>query len=220
MKTLKIKAEKRTELGKKANRELRKLDRIPGVLYGGEEVLHFHMFRNDLRHLLFTPEVFFVELELEGKTYRAIKQEAQFHPVTDLILHVDFLEIFAGKPVAMHIPLNVVGQSVGVKKGGVLKQDMRYILMKGIPSVLPEKVVVDITLLDIGDSLKIADLDVKDIEFLVSEDVSIIGIVAARGLAEEEEEDEGGEEGEENEEGEEGEASEGADAKASEEKAE
>jgi large subunit ribosomal protein L25 len=213
MKTLKIKTEKRTELGKTANRKLRKQDRIPGVLYGGEEILHFHMFRNDLRHLLFTPEVYFVELEIEGKTYRAIKQEAQFHPVTDQVLHVDFLEIFDGKPVAMNIPLNVVGQSVGVKKGGVLKQDMRYILMKGIPSALPEKVVVDITNLDIGDSRKIADLDVKDVEFLVNEDVSIVGVVAARGLAEEAEETEG-------EEGEEGEESEGADAEASEEKAE
>jgi large subunit ribosomal protein L25 len=214
MKILKIKTEKRTELGKTANRKLRKQDRIPGVLYGGEKVLHFHMFRNDLRHLLFTPEVFFVELEIEGKTYRAIKQEAQFHPVTDQVLHVDFLEIFDGKPVAMNIPLRIEGQSVGVKKGGVLKQDMRYILMKGIPSVLPEKVVVDITDLDIGNSLKIADLDVKDVEFLVNEDVSIVGVVAARGLAEEEEEDEEGEEGEE------GEDSEGADAEASEEKAE
>jgi large subunit ribosomal protein L25 len=204
MKTLTIKAEKRTELGKAATRKLRNNDRVPGVLYGGEEVLHFHMFRNDLRHLLYTPEVFFVDLDIDGEIYRAIKQEVQFHPVTDKVIHMDFIQIFDEKPVVMSIPLKIEGQSVGVKKGGVLKADFRYLLLKAKPALLPEKITVDISPLDIGDSIKVGDLTLDNVEFLERKNVSIVGVVAARGVAE------GTEEGEE------GEGEEGGDAEASE----
>jgi large subunit ribosomal protein L25 len=184
MKTLKIKAEKRTELGKVATRELRKQDRVPCVLYGGEEIVHFHVFRNDLRHLLITPDVYFVNLEISGNKYHAILKEAQFHPVSDEVLHLDFLQIFDDKVVVFDVPVKLEGQSVGVKRGGVCQKDYRYLRLKALPSNLPQEVMIDVTDLDIGNAIRIKDINIDNVEVIGRDSVVIVSIVTARGAAE------------------------------------
>src|SRR6056297_125561 len=158
MKELTIKATKRESLGKSATKKLRKQGEVPCVLYGGEEVVHFHASRNDFRHLLYTPNVYFVNLEVNGDTYKGIMKDYQFHPVTDEVLHIDFFEMKAGTPLDMMIPVHTEGLAEGVKEGGVVKQDYRYLKIRALPKDMPEEVHIDISPLGIGDSVKVGDI--------------------------------------------------------------
>ncbi|MFO7790519.1 MAG: 50S ribosomal protein L25/general stress protein Ctc [Bacteroidota bacterium] len=217
MKTLTIKGKLREELGKAATKKLRKQGEVPCVLYGGENIVHFHAPVNNFRHLLYTPNVYFVNLEIGDNTYKAIMKDYQFHPVTDQVIHLDFYEMKEKKPLDMMIPLHLQGLAEGVKEGGVLKQDYRYLKVRALPKDMPESIDIDITPLTIGDSVKVEDLDVENAQILEKDSVSVVGVVAVRGVAEieaeaeaaaaaeaEEEEAEEGEEGEEGEEAEEG----------------
>lgn len=233
MKRFQIKCETRKTTGKNASKKLRKNEQVPCVLYGGEKVIHFTAHENHFKKLIFTHQVYQVDLEIDDDNYQAIMQDKQFHPVTDKIIHVDFLQIFDAKPVKMKIPVRIVGDSMGIKEGGVMVQGLRYVFLKGLPADLPDFVEVDITDLDIGMSMKIGDLSFEKLEKLDSDTTAIVGISAPRSKADleadiETPEDEleecelaEGEEGEEGEaaEGEEGEAAEGeGEGKAKEEK--
>ncbi|MFO7879970.1 MAG: 50S ribosomal protein L25/general stress protein Ctc [Bacteroidota bacterium] len=224
MKTITIKTQERKALGKSATRKLRKDGEVPCVLYGGEEIVHFHAPVNSFRHLLYTPNVYYVNLEVGDKTYQAIMQDYQFHPVTDVVMHIDFYEIKEGELLDMLIPVHIEGLSEGVKKGGVRKQDYRYLKLRALPKDMPEEILIDVTPLDIGDSVKVADLEFKNAEILEKDSVSVVGIVAVRGIAELEAEAaeaaEGEEEEEEGVEGEAAEGEEGAENEAAEEKSE
>ncbi|MDA3820437.1 MAG: 50S ribosomal protein L25/general stress protein Ctc [Candidatus Delongbacteria bacterium] len=224
MKTLTIKGSIREELGKAATKRLRKQGEVPCVLYGGENVVHFHAPLNDFRHLLYTPNVYFVDLELGDNTYQAIMKDSQFHPVTDTVIHLDFFEIKEGKAMDMKIPVHLCGLAEGVKEGGVLKQDYRYLKVRALPKDMPETIEIDISPLTIGDSVKVGDLEIENASIHEKENVSVVGIVAVRGIAEieaeaaaaaeaaEEEEEGEAEEGEEGEEGAEEAAKEGEEA--------
>ncbi|MFP4663342.1 MAG: 50S ribosomal protein L25/general stress protein Ctc [Bacteroidales bacterium] len=224
MKTITIKTQERKTLGKSATRKLRKDGEVPCVLYGGEEIVHFHAPVNSFRHLLYTPNVYYVNLEIGDKTYQAIMKDYQFHPVTDVVMHIDFYEIKEGELLDMLIPVHVEGLSEGVKKGGVRKQDYRYLKLRALPKDMPEEILIDITPLDIGDSVKVGDLGFENAEILENDLVSVVGIVAVRGIAELEAEAaeaaEGEEEEEEGAEGEAAEGEEGAENEAAEEKSE
>ena len=213
MKTLAISAKLRNGTGKKDSKALRNQGNVPCVLYGGEKQVCFYAHENDFRNLVHTPDVFIVELDIEGEKYRAIMQDLQFHPVTDKLLHLDFLQIFDDKEVTMTIPVHLEGMSIGIRNGGVLSFRRRKIITRAIPGNLPDYIEINIEDLDIGQSIFIKDLRVDKYSFLAADNAVVVGVRTARELIIEEEEEEEleGEEGEITE-GEEGAVVEGAEA--------
>jgi len=135
MKTFELTGTLRTDLGKKATKAQRKEDLIPAIIYGGEgnkDAIHFSVKDADVKKLIFTPEVFTVDLTLDGKKYKAILKDMQFHPVSDRLLHLDFLHIFEDKPIVIEIPVVLDGLAEGVKAGGKLSLDMRKLKVKAL----------------------------------------------------------------------------------------
>ena len=202
MKTLAISAKTRNGTGKTDSKALRNQGNVPCVLYGGEKQVCFYAHENDFRNLVYTPDVFIVELDIEGEKYRAVMQDLQFHPVTDKLLHLDFLQIFDDKEVTMTIPVHLEGMSIGIRNGGVLSFRRRKIITRAIPGNLPDYIEINIEDLDIGQSIFIKDLRVDKYSFLAADNAVVVGVRTARELIIEEEE-------EEELEGEEGEVSEG-----------
>ncbi len=213
MKTLAISAKTRNGTGKTDSKALRNQGNVPCVLYGGEKQVCFYAHENDFRNLVYTPDVFIVELDIEGEKYRAVMQDLQFHPVTDKLLHLDFLQIFDDKEVTMTIPVHLEGMSIGIRNGGVLSFRRRKIITRAIPGNLPDYIEINIEDLDIGQSIFIKDLRVDKYSFLAADNAVVVGVRTARELIIEEEEEEEleGEEGEIVE-GEEGAVVEGAEA--------
>ena len=180
MKTIAISAEKRTELGKKSTRDLRKADHVPCVMSGGSEVIHFHAHENDFRHILYTPKAYIIELNLDGKTHKAVMQELQFHPVTDKLNHIDFVEVFEDKPVTMEIPIHLTGAAIGLKDGGKPRQRRRVLKVRGLIKDLPDTLDIDITHVRIGDVIKIGDLSYENLEILDPARSMVYAIVSSR----------------------------------------
>ena len=202
MKTFAIGAEAR-ETNKIANRALRNQGKVPCVLYGGEKQVYFSATENDLNKLVNTPNVYIVEIENGKDTYKAILQDIQFHPVTDRILHVDFLQIFDDKEVTISIPVNFIGTPIGVRNGGNLKVIRRAIKTRALPANLPDAIDINIEDMKIGKVLYIGDIRSDKYTFLAADRAVIVAVKMARGAVEDEEEDE-----------EEGETAEGGDAPA------
>jgi len=180
MKTIAISAEKRSELGKKSTRDLRKIDHVPCVMYGGAEVLHFHAHENDFRHIVYTPNAFIVEFDLDGKKHKAVMQELQFHPVTDKLNHIDFVEVFDDKPVTVEVPIKLVGAAIGLKDGGKPRQRRRVLKVRGLVKHLPDVLEIDITDVAIGDVIKIGDLNYDNLEILDPSRSMIFAVVSSR----------------------------------------
>ena len=145
MKTFELKGTVRTDLGKKATKAERVAENVPCVLYGGAENVHFTATVSDIRKLVYTPEVFVVNLNIDGKETKAILKALQFHPVTDKVLHMDFLAITETKPVMVELPVKLEGLAEGVKAGGKLSLEMRKLKVKGIYTQIPENIVVNVT---------------------------------------------------------------------------
>jgi large subunit ribosomal protein L25 len=209
MKSVEIKAKLRTNLGKSANKKLRKEEMVPGVIYGGAENIYFYAYKNEFTKLVYTPESFLINIDIEGKNYFCHLQETQFHPITDEIIHVDFIEIKETEPIKISLPVKLTGLSVGIKAGGKLKRNMRKIKVKGLVKDLPEFIEVDITHLDIGHSVKIDSLDIENLEILDPKSSVVVMVKSARGVA-------SGMDLEEDEEGAEGETTEGAEGETTE----
>ena len=207
MKTAEIKADIRENVGTGGAAHSRRNDKIPAVVYGEHGVQHIEVDYNSMAKLVLTPDLYLINLEVGKDTLRVIVQDAQFHPVTDRIIHIDFLEAAVGKTAKLNIPVNIVGSSKGVLDGGQLVVKMRKLRVKGTPAELPEAIDVDITDLDIGKSIKISDI--PGYEFLDPENSVIVRVKMARSAEELALLDETGEEVEEVEEGEEGEGVEG-----------
>jgi large subunit ribosomal protein L25 len=180
MKTIAISAERRTELGKKSTRDLRNNDHVPCVMYGGAEVLHFHAHENDFRQLVYTPSAFIVEVDLDGKKHKAVLQELQFHPVTDKLFHLDFVEVFDDKPVTVEIPIKLEGAAIGLKDGGKPRQRRRVLKVRGLVEHLPDVLEIDITDVAIGDVIKIGDLSYDNLEVLDPSRSMIFAVVSSR----------------------------------------
>ena len=180
MKTIKISAEKRSELGKKSTRELRKADHVPCVMYGGAEVIHFHAHENDFRHLVYTPKAYIVEVDLDGKKHKAVMQELQFHPVTDKLNHIDFVEVFDDRPVTVEIPIELTGAAIGLKDGGKPRQRRRVLKVRGLIGHLPDTLEIDITEVGIGDVIKVGDLSYDNLEVLDPSRSMVYAVVSSR----------------------------------------
>ncbi len=198
MKSITIKGSKRESVGKVSTKALRNAGKVPCVLYGGEQAIHFSADELSFRHLVYTPNVYTASIELEsGETFAAILQDIQFHPVTDKILHIDFYQLFEGKQITMTIPVKISGVSKGVLDGGRLLFTNRKLRVRALPKDFPDFINVDITPLNIGDNISISDILEKNLEFLHPENMAIVRVAMARAVVVEEEEEEEGEEGEE-----------------------
>ncbi len=207
MKTVSLSGALRAHVGKKDAKKQRREGLIPCVLYGGKEQVHFTLKKRDFDHLIFTPEVYLINLNIDGKEYKAILQDVQYHPVTDKVLHADFMEIIQGKPITVKLPVRFVGNVPGVIAGGRLVKKLRKILVKGLAEDMPDFIEIDMSHLNIGDNIAVKQLTVDKLTFLENPNSVIVGVKTARGIAdleleEEEEEGEGAEEGGEKTEGE------------------
>ena len=195
MKTFALNAELR-EVSKTANKALRNQGKVPFVLYGGDKQVCFSASENDLIKLVNTPDVFLVTFEVGGESYQAIIQDLQFHPVTDKILHVDFLQAFSDKEVTVEIPVIFSGTPIGVRNGGSLIVRRRHIKTRAIPAKLPDAIEIDIEKISIGKFIYIGEIRTDDYTFLAPDSAVIVGVKTARGALDEEEEEEEVAEGE------------------------
>ena len=180
MKSVVVEGKKRTSLGKKEAKRLRAEEIVPAVLYGGEEVIHFAVPFSDLRKLVYTPSIYLIDLDIEGEKYKAIIQDMQWHPVEEQILHVDFLMVKEDKPVKVAIPVQLTGLAKGIKAGGKLKNNLRLLKVKALAENLPDVITIDVTKLGIGQSIKVADLKMENIEFLDSKSSMVVSIITSR----------------------------------------
>ena len=207
MKTVSLSGSARENVGKKDATLLRREGKIPSVLYGGKEQIHFHISENDAKKLVFTPNVYVVELELNGNKVNAIVKDVQIHPVTDRVVHIDFLEVLDGAPVKIKIPVKTNGFSIGVRNGGKLSQNFRSLLVEGKVSDLPDAIEVDITSVRIGHKIRVSEMNITGLRFLDPSDAVVLGVAMSRGAKDDDEEEEG-EEAEGEGEGEEAESAE------------
>ena len=183
MKKVAIQGIKREGQGTKDAKQLRRVEKVPCVLYGGGDTVHFAADERALKKLVFTPETYRIEIDIDGETTMALLQEVQFHPVTDAIIHVDFLRMEPGKPAKVALALKFVGQSEGVRKGGRLNQTKRKLRVKGVPADLPEHLEADITKLDLGQSLRIRDLGFQGLTILEPASEVVATVKMAKGGA-------------------------------------
>lgn len=193
MKTIEIKGSLRTELGKKSSKEIRKAEGVPCVIYGKESNIHFQAPELSFKNLVYTHEAHLVDLNLDGKVYKTVLHDIQFHPVSDRIIHADFVQIFEDKPVIIAVPVSVHGDSVGVIAGGKLSIKKRTLKVKGLPKHLPEFITIDITDLKIHDSVKVGDLSIENIELLDMKKAVVVTIATSRVAQKAEGEGEGAE---------------------------
>jgi large subunit ribosomal protein L25 len=205
MKTASLSGSPREGVGKKDAAELRAKGQVPGVLYGGTEQVHFHVNEIQLNKLVFTPETYLLNFEVGGTTYDCVVQDIQFHPVTDRIVHIDLLQVFADKPISVKLPVRTSGASLGVRNGGRLHVVYRRLPVVGLAAQIPEDVSVDISPLDIGDSVRVGGLNVEGCSIPLNESAVILGVrrtrAAMSAAAEDAEGVEGAVEGEGGEEG-------------------
>jgi len=190
MKKVSLSGSLRENVGKKDAAALRRQGKVPAVIYGGAEQIHFFVERNAANKIVFTPDVSIMEVEVAGKTYRTILKDAQMHPVTDSVSHLDFLELVAGKSVKIKLPVAVTGLAKGVLNGGRLAQLFRKLQVVAMESDLPDAVNIDVTPLKIGEKVRVADINIPGVSFMDAESSVVVAVRAARGATAEEEEEE------------------------------
>ncbi|MBE8713653.1 50S ribosomal protein L25/general stress protein Ctc [Sphingobacterium hungaricum] len=188
MKSIAISGSLRENVGKRDAKGLRYQGLVPAVLYGGEKQTHFSVSAADLKTVLYTPEVIFLDLTIDGKKSRAIVQEAQFHPLTDLVTHIDFLELSDSKEVSINIPIKLTGTSPGVKLGGKLVQKLRSLRVKALPNNLPQEIEVPLESLEVGKSFRVGKVELKDAKVLNNADDTIVSVIMSRALRQAEQE--------------------------------
>jgi len=190
MKTIEIIGYKRANLGKNESKKLRDEGNVPSVVYGGKEQIHFHSPMILFRDLVYTPGANFVKLNIEGEIKNAILQDIQFHPVSEIILHADFLELSENKKIKMEIPVKFLGNSPGVLQGGKILTRIRKLSILAYPKNMPEFIEIDISHLELGKSVKVEDILSEQYEILNSPLVSVVSVNIPRVTIEEEEEEE------------------------------
>lgn len=194
MKTAQLSGSLRSNVGKKDAAALRNAELVPCVLYGQGEQTHFAVKRNDIDKIVFSPEVYLVELEIEGKKAKGIIRELQQHPTKDTIQHVDFLELSDSKPVRVGLPVRVTGSSKGVMAGGKLMQTFRRLNCVGLAKDLPEAITLDVSKLKIGKSVRVGQIEIPGVKFLDPANAVVVAVKMARGAvkpADDDEDDDG-----------------------------
>ena len=187
MKSIDVKGTARTATGKKATQEIRKAGSVPCNLYGearGENglpvALSFSTTAEELRKLVYSPDIYSVNLNIDGKEYKAVMKELQFHPVTDKLLHVDFYEITEEKPIVMEVPIKLNGLAEGVKAGGKLAASVRKLQVRAVFSAIPERLNIDVTNLGLGKTIKVGELSFEGLELVTSPSVVVCQVKMTR----------------------------------------
>ena len=185
MKTFKLEGKSREIIARSADQKralkaMRKNDEIPAVLYGGEKVVHFAVTNDAVRKLVYPPEIFVVELTIDGETTMAIMKEIQFHPVSDKILHMDFLAVSKEKPVEMEVPVALEGHAEGVKAGGKLTLQMRKLRVKAIYDQIPEKLVINVDNLGLGKTMQVGALHFEGLEVMNAKNAVVCAVQLTR----------------------------------------
>ena len=186
MKTITVEGVLRTEHGKKAARQIRSQENVPGVIYGGAEEINFYAPAKALKPLVYTGEFQLAEVQVGGKKYKCILKDLQFDKVSDELIHVDLLELVDNKPVIATLPLKFTGASAGVKEGGKLVTKMKSLKVKALPKHLRETINVDITNLELNGNIRVEDVKADNIEILNSPRIPIASVVMTRQLKQEE----------------------------------
>lgn len=190
MKTITIEGQLRTETGKKATRQLRSQELVPGVIYGGAKEVNFAASAKAFKPIVYTSEFMQAEVKVDGSSYVCILKDLQFDKVSDKLLHIDFLELVGDKKVVATLPLHLSGVSVGVKGGGKLVVKMKSLKVKALPKDLKESITVDITNLELNGNIRVEDVKVENMEILNSPRIPIASVVMTRQLKQEETKDE------------------------------
>ena len=185
MKTVSLSGSLRENVGKKDAKKNRREFKVPCVVYGGKEQVHFVADEKELMKVMHSPVVYLFTLNIAGKVHKTIVQDVQYHPVTDRMLHVDFMEIIPEKPVIIGVPIKVVGTAPGVLRGGKLVKKMRKLTIKALVQYLPDEVPVSIDTLDIGNSMKVSDMTLENVTFLDPASSVILSVRTARTVVEE-----------------------------------
>lgn len=192
MKTIAIKGNLRENLGGSTAKQLRREGQVPCVIYGGDENVHFYTSEKSFKDLLYTPEVYNAEVAVDGKKYSCVIRQTQYHPVTDMVEHVDFFELIPGKEVTIRVPVALTGNARGVRNGGRLKVNLRRLRVKATPGNLPGQIEIDITNLKIGDTIRVEDVPVDGFVIDHEPGRAICLIQTARNVVEVEDADEEG----------------------------
>ncbi|MEL0146029.1 MAG: 50S ribosomal protein L25/general stress protein Ctc [Cryomorphaceae bacterium] len=192
MKSVEIQGTLRTEVGSKYAQAERKAGNVPCVIYGGEAPVHFSAPILAFKSLVYTPEAKTATITVDGKTVEAVIQDMQFHPVTDALIHIDFIQLVEGKAVTMNIPVVLNGQARGVLNGGKLKMVLRTLSVRALPNEMPDNIQLDITNLRIGKSIRVSDVVPAGYEILNADTAVIVTVKKARGAMDDEEDDEEG----------------------------
>ncbi len=186
MKTFEVIGTPRTETGKKFAKKLRNEKQAPAVLYGGKENVLFSVVERDLKDLIFTPHVYIIDLSIGKSKHKAIVKEMQFHPVSDKLLHIDFLEVFDDKKITMPIPVSLVGTAEGSRQGGKLTLVTRKLRVHGYPKDLPDTIEIDVTSLGLGKSKLVNEVSFEKFDIIEPKSTVIASVKltrAARGAA-------------------------------------
>jgi large subunit ribosomal protein L25 len=183
MKTILLKGESRGELGTRTAKALRSEGKVPCVIYSeGKEATHFAIYQADFKNLVYTPNVYKVRINLDGQNHEAILQDIQFHPVSDAILHADFMTVDANKKVVMEVPIRVVGNSPGVRGGGKLVVKINRLRVRGLIADMPDFIDVNIDALEIGQSAKVRQISIDKLEVLDAQENAIVSVKTTRAL--------------------------------------
>ncbi|MDC0189495.1 50S ribosomal protein L25/general stress protein Ctc [Flavobacteriales bacterium] len=190
MKSVSINGIARVDLGKKFAKQLRKEDNVPCVIYGGKGTpIHFFAHSNEFRKIVYTPNVYLIEIVIDKEKIQAIMGDIQFHPVTDSILHIDFLRIFDDQKFKIELPINLEGNAIGVRNGGRLALNMRRLLVEGLSKDLPETIKIDISNIKIGQAIRVSDLQLDNLNILNNVHDVIVAVKTARAAIQEDDED-------------------------------
>lgn len=183
MKTIQLKGELRNGVGTRTAKELRNKGMVPCVMYSdGKEGTHFAIYQSDFKNLVYTPNAYKVKLVIDGNEHSAILQDIQFHPVSEAIIHADFLEVAEGKKVVMEVPVRVVGNAPGIRAGGKLVKKMNNLRLRGLLNDMPDYVDVSIDTLEIGQSAKVSALSVDKVEIIDSPANAVVSVKTTRAL--------------------------------------
>ena len=187
MKQIAIKGTVRAELGKKATKEIRKSGNVPCVIYGEKKdengnplAIHFSVSEKEINKLIYTPHIYLVDINIDGVDYKAVLKEVQFHPVKDNVLHVDFYEVHAEKPIVMGVPVQAQGLAAGVRAGGRLMMMVRKLNVRAMYDQIPEKLFVDVTALQLGKTIKAGDLQFEGLEMVTPKEVIVCAVKMTR----------------------------------------
>ena len=186
MNTITIEGQLRTEFNKAATRRLRSEEKVPGVIYGGAKEINFSAPASAFKNIVYTPDFMLAEVKLDGSSYRCVLKEMQFDKVSDLLLHVDFLELVEDKKVTVTIPLKFTGIPAGVKAGGKLATKMKSLKVKTFPRYLREHIEMDITRLELNENLRVQDVVAENMEILNSPRIPVASVAMTRQLKQEE----------------------------------